>query len=141
MKTNFFVVDTNIFISAFLHASAVPTLAYKKAIQSGKIIVSQQTYNELQEVFLRPKFEKYLPISNRLEILYMLKKVFIFISPLITITACRDPKDNKFLELAVTANAACIITGDADLLELHPFKNIPILNAVDFLSYELLALS
>ena len=50
-----------------------------------------------------------------------------------TIIECRDPKDNKFLELAVCANATCI-TGDKDLLILHPFRNIPILNAVDFLN-------
>ena len=57
------------------------------------------------------------------------------------ITDCRDPKDNKFLELAVSANASCIITGDKDLLILNPclpnrqaFRSIPILNAVDFLN-------
>jgi len=55
-------------------------------------------------------------------------------APEIEITDCRDPKDNKFLELAVTANASCIITGDDDLLVLHPFRNIPILNASDFLN-------
>ena len=51
-----------------------------------------------------------------------------------TINECRDPKDNKFLELAVSAKASCIITGDKDLLELHPFRGIPILNAADFLN-------
>ena len=57
-----------------------------------------------------------------------------FFSPTEIITDCRDPKDNKFLELAVAANASCIITGDKDLLVLHPFRNIPILNAVDFIN-------
>lgn len=58
----------------------------------------------------------------------------ISFSPTDTITACRDPKDNKFLELAVSANAPCIITGDKDLLSLNPFRDIPIVSASDFLN-------
>ena len=38
----------------------------------------------------------------------------------------------KFLELAVTAEASCIITGDQDLLVLQPFDDIQILSAADF---------
>ena len=46
----------------------------------------------------------------------------------------RDPKDDKFLELAKSAYADCIITKDDDLLVLHPFEDIPILNVTDFLN-------
>ena len=52
----------------------------------------------------------------------------------VSINACRDPKDDKFLELAVSANASCIVSGDKDLLILHPFRNILILNAADFIN-------
>ena len=34
------------------------------------------------------------------------------------ITACRDRKDNKFLELAVDGEAYFLVTGDKDLLDL-----------------------
>ena len=44
-----------------------------------------------------------------------------------TIRRCRDPKDDKFLELAVDAKADWIITGDKDLLELSPFQSTSIL--------------
>ncbi|WP_228060419.1 MULTISPECIES: putative toxin-antitoxin system toxin component, PIN family [unclassified Coleofasciculus] len=44
-----------------------------------------------------------------------------------TIPVCRDEKDNKFLELAVSGNANIIITGDLDLLVLNPFQSIEIL--------------
>ncbi|MEJ7684799.1 MAG: putative toxin-antitoxin system toxin component, PIN family [Segetibacter sp.] len=88
--------------------------------------------NNAGEVLFRPKFDKYFlndeerwVIINKLEIN---AKLF---APDISITDCRDPKDNKFLELAISANASCIITGDKDLLVLHPFRGIPILNAVD----------
>lgn len=50
------------------------------------------------------------------------------------IQACRDPKDDKFLELAKSANADCIITKDDDLLVLNPFEGITILNVTVFLN-------
>ena len=40
---------------------------------------------------------------------------------------CRDPKDDKFLELALNGKATHIVSGDEDLLVLHPFRGIPIL--------------
>lgn len=40
------------------------------------------------------------------------------------ITACRDPTDDKFLELAVNGHAGVIVSGDADLLVLSPFRGI-----------------
>jgi uncharacterized protein len=45
---------------------------------------------------------------------------------------CRDPKDDKYLELAVAANAQIMVSGDHDLLVLHPFRGISILNSRDF---------
>ncbi len=52
-----------------------------------------------------------------------------------TIAECRDPKDDKFLELAIGGKAACIVSGDKDLLVLHPFRGIPILTPAGFTSY------
>jgi predicted nucleic acid-binding protein len=49
------------------------------------------------------------------------------------ITACRDPKDNKFLEVAGAGKADVIVSGDQDLLVLHPFVGIPIVPPATFL--------
>ena len=49
------------------------------------------------------------------------------------VRACRDAKDDKFLELAVSGSAAYIIGGDADLLVLHPCRDIAIMTAAEFL--------
>ena len=45
--------------------------------------------------------------------------------------------DNKFLELAFSGNADCIITGDQDLLVLNPFREIPIITPRKFLSWRI----
>lgn len=134
MKIKFFVIDTNTLISAFLTSNSKPKLAYDKAKELGFLVVSDATFDEFSEVFIRDKFDKFISLEIRLKIINEFKNLVVFLKTNETITACRDPKDNKFLELAVEANAACIITGDNDLLELHPFRNIPIVNAVDFLN-------
>jgi uncharacterized protein len=55
---------------------------------------------------------------------------------LVTITeqivACRDPTDDKFLELAVYGRADLIVTGDGDPLALNPFRDIPIVTPATF---------
>ncbi len=135
MKKNSFVIDTNILMSAFLLKHSPTTLAYEKAKQSGSIVASKETYNEFCDVFVRSKFDKYISLPKRLTIINELRNVLAFIKTHETITDCRDPKDNKFLELAVSANAACIITGDNDLLVLHPYRTIAIINASYFVNH------
>lgn len=134
MKNNLFVIDTNTLISSSLFQNSLPRKAEKKANQAGRILASIATYNEFSDAFLRPKFDKYISRETRLDILFEFRQIALFIEISETINACRDPKDNKFLELAIAANAACIITGDDDLLILNPFRTIPILNASDFLN-------
>ena len=129
----YFVFDTNTLISGFLFRKSVPRTAYEEVVRKGNIVSSLDTLNEVSTVFLRDKFEKYLPYDERLLVLEEFEDISELLEINEKITACRDPKDDKFLELAVAANASCIITGDDDLLVLHPFRKIPILNASDFL--------
>ena len=49
------------------------------------------------------------------------------------IVACRDPTDDKFPELAVNTNADLVVTGDANLLTLNPFRGIPIVAPGSFM--------
>jgi|SRR6185312_4403275 len=134
MRNNLFVIDTNTLISSSLFRNSIPRKAERKANETGKVLASSSTYDEFFKVFICPKFDEYISRQTRLEILFEFKRIALFIEISERITACRDPKDDKFLELAVAANASCIITGDKDLLILNPFRNIPILNAVDFLN-------
>lgn len=127
-------MDTNTLISAFLFKTSKPGQAYDKARGSGTLSASRDTYDEFCNVFVRPKFDKYLSLKIRLAIINEMEGLFVFHQITESVTACRDPKDNKFLELAIAAKSSCVITGDDDLLVLHPFRGIPILNATDFLN-------
>lgn len=133
MRSNRFILDTNTLVSAFIFEHSKPGQVLDKVRKLGIIASSLEIYSEISEVLLRPKFDKYISLDKRNRLLADLKKEALFSNITESITACRDPKDNKFLELAVTANASCIITDDDDLLVLHPFREIPILNASDFL--------
>lgn len=129
-----FVLDCNVIVSAFLFKNSQPRLALEKAKNHGIILLSNSIINELENVIKRQKFDRYLSLITREELLNNLIKIADKINPDETITDCRDSKDNKYLELAVSGKAQYIITGDKDLLILNPFREINIIKPEEFLS-------
>lgn len=130
-----FVVDTNVLISAVLSPPSSSSTALRKAFREGIVVYSKETLLELKEKIELPRFDKYTPLSRRLTFYFDYEMTAFPTSVTHKIQACRDPKDDKFLELAKSANADCIITKDVDLLILHPFEGIPIFNPSDFLNW------
>ena len=133
MKNNRFVVDTNVLISALLFKQSIPFQAVKIA-EKGVILYSGAMLNELNRVLNRRKFDKYLTLEERQKFLIKFIASSQSVEIIETISACRDAKDNKFLELAVNGNAQTIITGDQDLLVLNPFREIEIMTPDFFVS-------
>src|SRR6266545_5002702 len=127
------VIDTGVVVSAVLLPRSVPRRAFDVAVQ-GKLLVSLATIAELDDVLRRPKFNKYVEEAKRLEFLAAMVRVAEEIEVTETIIACRDAKDDKFLELAVCGSATSVISGDQDLLVLHPFRDIDILTPAQFLA-------
>ncbi len=134
MKNNRTVVDTNVFISALLIKKSIPFQVVIIAVKLGKILYSDATYAELQQVLFRRKFDKYLTLEERNIFLFKLANDSPSIEIQEEIQACRDVKDDKFLELAVNGNADVIVTGDTDLLVLNPFRKIEIITPEMFVS-------
>ncbi len=127
------VVDTNAFVSRLLLPGSVPAQAVGKAVRTARLVVSEPTMGELAEVLARPKFDPYVGIEDRRQFLRLLGRIAEMVPVIHTIQACRDPGDDKFLELAVNGEADIIVTGDTDLLDLHPFRKIPILTPAKYL--------
>lgn len=130
-----FVFDTNAIVSALLLKHSVSRQAFDMAFASGELLLSLAVISELNEVLKRKQFDKYILEEERMQFLAVLVREATLIEITETITECRDPKDDKFLELAIGGKAACIVSGDKDLLVLHPFRGIPILTPAGFLSY------
>ena len=127
------VLDTNIIISAALSKNSTPDKVVSYAIDNAILLISNDTFNELQEKLLSSKFNKYVQVQTRKTFLKTLHAISEMVTIEKRITACRDSKDDKFLELAVNGNADFIVTGDNDLLVLHPFETVKVITAADFL--------
>lgn len=130
----YFVFDTNVLISAYLSEDSVSAHAFSKSLNIGIVVRSATTLIEFADRFLRPKFDKYLSREERLEFVEIFKHNSLPVTVRDSIHICRDPNDDMFLDLAIAADAACLITGDKDLLVLNPFNDIPILSPSHFLN-------
>jgi len=127
------VFDTRVVVSAFLLHHSVPRQALDRVAAGGKWLCSTATILELHSVLIRKKFDRWVSSAKRLKLLAAYVRESEIIRNLPTIAACRDPKDDKFLELAVGGGATHLISGDQDLLALHPFSSVAILTPRDFL--------
>lgn len=128
-----YVFDTNTLVSAALLAASTPAKAARHALERGVLLISSDTLSELTDVFSRHKLDRYMTPDEREEFLEALVARAEIVEPVESIRECRDPKDDKFLELAVAGQATAIVSGDDDLLVLHPFRGISILTPSGFL--------
>lgn len=135
-ENNKIVIDTNLLISAVLFPNSLPAKAVDEAMNYWEIIVSESTLNEFLEVISRKKFDKYFvdrPNGKQIFIENFMQSSVI-VEPTETITDCKDPKDNQFLEIAISANARILVTGDhKDLITMNSYRGLEILTAREFL--------
>ena len=104
------VIDTNVAISAALLPRSLPRQAFDRALEHGTVIISSATVAELNDVLRRPRFDKYVHEDERLEFLTTLVRDAELVVVSDVVTDCRDPKDHKFLELALSGKATQLTT-------------------------------
>jgi len=125
------VVDTNVFVSAILEVNSLPFLVVGWIDQHGGLLKSVTTEREILSVLERPHIAAVTVPSFRDDLAKMLARAEL-VTIVQRITACRDPHDDKFLELAVNGHADLIVSGDSDLLALNPFRDIAIVTPAAF---------
>jgi uncharacterized protein len=121
------VADSNVLISGLLLPSSVPGQAVRKAVAKELLLVSEATMNELADVLARARFDHYISLEDRKQFLRLLGRLAEFVPIIYPVRECRDPKDDKFLELAINGRAELILTGDEDLLMMNPWRGVAIL--------------
>lgn len=128
-----YICDTNILLSSLLSDSSPPAKTIDYIRKNGLFSFSQDTFIEFEEVLNRPKFDKFLSIDTRLNFISEVRDLSVFYEINQKIDICRDPKDNKFLDVAIASSADYLITGDDDLLVLKSIKNTTIITPRKFI--------
>ena len=129
------VIDSNILISAAIYPDSSSAQAYRLAVTFCDLFASDETMTEIEHVLLRTKFDRYFSHGGptREQFLSDYKGVVRTVEINQVSTDCADPKDNKFLSLALSCGADIIASGDQKhLIPMHPYRNISIFSATDF---------
>ena len=125
------VIDTNLWIS-FLIGKTLKGLQSHLIRQDIVLLFSEELFDELIEVVHRPKLQKYFSSDNIRELMALLEMKALFVEIKEHVSDCRDTKDNFLLDLCISGNADYLVTGDADLIALHPFRGVKIIHYRDF---------
>ena len=125
------ILDTNLWIS-FLISSKYEKFDELLFNQKWLLLFSQELLEEFVAVAKRPKLRKYISRDELEDILETIDEVAEFVNVTSEISACRDPKDNFLLSLAVDGKADYLLTGDKDLLVLKKIGNTEIKTISEF---------
>ena len=130
------VIDTNIVVRALIRPQGtVGPVLLRLRRGDYTLLYAPPLLEELVDVLNRPRLRrKYHLTSHDIQtVVSLLLLRGEAITPTERITVCRDPRDDKFLEVAVAGQADALVSGDEDLLVLHPFRGIPIVPPAEFL--------
>jgi len=131
------VIDTGVFVSALIRRQGT-TGDVLRFLRDGRFtaIYTTDLLVEIIDVLGRAHFRtKYhIEPDDITALINLIRLRGELVTPTQKVTVCRDPKDDKFLEAALAAQTDCIVSGDADLLVLTPFQEIPILRPAEFLA-------
>ncbi len=132
------VLDTNLIVSAVINPEGAAYQALDIADTYFDIVASQETLSELIDVLSRDKFDRYASRDERKLFAMDYADAAKLINVATVATECHDPKDNKFLSLAVDAKAVLVVSGDKKhLTSMKQYQGIPIIGVREFIdSYE-----
>jgi putative PIN family toxin of toxin-antitoxin system len=128
------VFDASTLVSATFRRDSIPARAVRHALRSDRVAVSEAAMAELLDVLHRPGLARFLDPEQRAELIGQLFALGAAFAPRVRVTDCRDAKDNKYLELALASGADAIVSSDADLLVLHPWRGVRLLRPADYLA-------
>lgn len=124
------VIDTNVLISAALSSRTPPARVVQHMLARGRLLFSDATFAELQTRLWKPKFDRYLRIEDRKQLLHDFGAAGTWVDVPPAIQArrfSRDADDDAFLHVALAGQAHWLVSGDQDLLTLGAVESIAIL--------------
>ncbi len=128
------VFDASTLVSATFNSHGIPAQALQRALREDRVAISEPIMTELVDVLYRPEVARFLTPERRAELLGQLVALGVPFEPAERVTECRDPKDDKYLELALASGAGTIVSSDGDLLVPHPWRGVRILLPAAYLA-------
>lgn len=132
MRVDRVVADTNVLISAALSVDGPPARLVRHVLLNGRLLFTDATFAELHTRLWRPKFDRYLRIEDRKQLLHDFGAAGVWVDVPAAIAArtfSRDADDDKFLHLALAAQADLLVSGDHDLLDLGTVEGLAIVTS------------
>jgi putative PIN family toxin of toxin-antitoxin system len=128
------VFDASALVGAALKVDSIPERALLRAEEVDVFALSTAVDAEIAEVLGRQRFARAIPVERRQHLLQVMRRAAVWFEPTVHVTDCRDPKDDKYLELALAAGAETIVSSDDDLVVLDPWRGVRILRPADYLA-------
>ena len=111
------VLDTNVLISATLSSKGAPHALVQHILSQGCLVFSSATFEELRCRLYRPKFDTYLSLDMREDLLHDFSASARWVEPDVVLPYSRDPSDDVFIATSLKAGLHFLVSGDKDLLE------------------------
>ncbi len=115
------VIDTNVWISGLLTKAGAPAQLTRQVVRHGQPVLTLETFEELKQRLWLPKFDRYVTMEDRKQLLHDIDVVAFWVDVTQSISELafsRDAADDKFIHAALAAGAGWLVTGDKDLLVL-----------------------
>lgn len=128
------VLDTNVLVSALI-SNGIPSQIITELVLPKRVLVclSEAVLSEYIEVLSRDKFSKFGNFKAQAEIVIArIQEIAVMYSPQITLNVLSDSSDNKFLELAITANADYVVTGNTRHFTISEIENTKIVTPAEY---------
>ncbi len=134
------VFDCMIFLQAAAHANG-PAAALLELVEIGELelFTSEASLEELRDVLSRPSLQRKFPALTETIVHDFLKRIQACsvsmgnVSPSFVFE--RDPKDSKYVDLAIACKSEYLVTRDKDLLDLRE-QNSPLLTVMENLNWQ-----
>lgn len=133
------VLDTNILVAyALLGDAAIRRQdAIRRCVErvreDGGLTGSGETLAELEEVLMRPTFDRYASAADRRAFLDRIRAETVLVEPAAVGRLCRDPEDDMFLAAAVGGAVPWLVTVDRQLLSVRRAGETRVLRPERFL--------
>ena len=128
------VFDASAVVSAALREDGTPERALLRAEETDVFALSAEVDAEIAGVLERPRFAAAISAARRTRVLDVLRGGAVWFTPSERVADCHDKKDDKSLELALASGAWAIVSGDVDLLVLHPWRGVRVLRPAEYLA-------